>query len=52
MVIDFGIIKKRFYNVYPSLEQRRILAKLFIKEVKIFNNKVDVEFLEFPKLAN
>jgi len=28
------------------------LARLFIKEVKIFNDKLDVEFLEFPELAH
>jgi len=28
------------------------LARLFIKEVKILNGKVDVEFLEFPELAH
>jgi len=28
------------------------LARLFIKEVKILNDKVDVDFLEFPKYAH
>ena len=56
-VIDFEIIKKGFegfYKVYPSLEpkERQALARLFIKEVKIFNDKVDIEFLEFPELAH
>ncbi|MDI6850990.1 MAG: hypothetical protein QMD82_03520 [bacterium] len=56
-VIDFEIIKKGFegFNeVYPSLEpkERRALARLFIKEVKILNNKVDIEFLEFPEFAH
>ncbi|MBC7332810.1 MAG: recombinase family protein, partial [Synergistetes bacterium] len=56
-VIDFEIIKKGFegfYKVYPSLEpkERQTLARLFMKEVKIFNDKVDVEFLEFPELAH
>ena len=56
-VIDFEIIKKGFegfYKVYPSLEpkERQALARLFIKEVKVFNDKVDVEFLEFPELAH
>ena len=56
-VIDFEIIKKGFegfYRVYPSLEpnERQALARLFIKEVKIFNDKVDIEFLEFPELAH
>ena len=57
MVIDFEIIKKGFkgfYKVYPSLEpkERQALARLFIKEVKILNDKVDIEFLEFPELAH
>ncbi len=56
-VIDFEIIKKGFegfYKVYPSLEpkERQALARLFIKEVKILNDKVDIEFLEFPELAH
>ena len=56
-VIDFEIIKKgfeEFYKVYLSLEskERQALARLFIKEVKIFNDKLDVEFLEFPELAH
>jgi hypothetical protein len=55
--LDFGIIKKGFegfYKVYPSLEakEKQTLARLFIKEVKIFNDKVDVEFLEFPEFAH
>ena len=29
-----------------------VLARVFIKQVKIFNDKVDVEFLEFPELAH
>ncbi len=56
-VIDFEIIKKGFegfYKVYPLLEpkERRAPAKLFIKEVKIFNDKVDIKFLEFPELTH
>ena len=56
-VIDFEIIKKGFegfYRVYPSLEpnERQALARFFIKEVRILNDKVDVEFLEFPELAH
>ena len=55
-VIDFEIIKKGFegfYKVYPSLEpkERQALARLFIKEVKILNDKVDIEFFEFPEFA-
>lgn len=46
-VIDFEIIKRGFegfYKVYPSLEpkERQALTRLFIKEVKILNNRVDV----------
>jgi len=56
-VIDFEIIKKGFegfYKVYPLLEpkERQVLARLFIKEVKIFNDKIEVKFLEFPELAH
>lgn len=56
-VIDFEIIKKGFegfYKVYPSLEpkERQSLARLFIREVKILNDKVDVEFFEFPELVH
>jgi len=28
------------------------LARLFIKEVKILNDKIDVEFFEFPELVH
>ena len=49
-VIDFKIIKKGFegfYKIYPFLgsKERQALARLFIREVKILNDKVDVEFL-------
>jgi len=55
-VIGFEIIKKGFegfYMVYPSLKPKGKTGsgKAFYKKVEILNNKVDVEFLEFPEFA-
>jgi len=45
---------KDFIRFVPHFEskERHALARLFIKEVKIFNDKIDVKFLEFPELAH
>ena len=40
------------FILHLNHKERQALARLFIKEVEILNDKVDVEFLEFPELAH
>ncbi len=51
------MIKKefeRFYKVYFSLEPKKnqALTRLFMKEVKVLNDKVEIESFEFPGLVH